>query len=426
MISRRSRLLLFCALAGLAASLPASAQQLAAERRESCGELIDQPIKDPAAQADLCTRALAVVVFGSAERAGAYMVRARAHESLGEADAARLDYREAIVNYGKAIEFGGPDEKLFYRRAVAHHALHEVDLALADYAESIRRGSSDPAVFINRGILLAALGGNVKAAIADFDKALAIAPWNVAAMMLRGEAHAQLGEKAEAKADLDRAVSALPGHSAPYLARARVARQAGLRQEAQDDYGRALTVDPDNIEALSGRALLELGAGDYGRAIADLDRAIRLRPRDARAYFNRGYAHFARGDFEPAIADYSAALRVDPTMALAYNNRCLARAVAGQDAGSVMSDCQEALARAPDSVEVHETRGFVFLKLGNVTAALTEYEAVLKADPRRPNALYGRGLARLQQGNGAGERDKQAARTLNSGVDRDFVALVRG
>jgi tetratricopeptide (TPR) repeat protein len=96
--------------------------------------------------------------------------------------------------------------------------------------------------------------------------------------------------------------------------------------------------------------------------------------------------------------------------------------VVGQDLPEALSDCDEALKLQPDNVQTRETRGFIFLKLGEKDIALREYDTALRSDPDRPLALYGRGLARVGKGDVKnGEADKAAARALMPGVDRQFA-----
>lgn len=141
-----------------------------------------------------------------------------------------------------------------------------------------------------------------------------------------------------------------------------------------------------------------------------------------RALYNRGYAHFALGQYEKAITDYDSAIRIDPHFGLAYNNRALVRAIVGRDLVKALADSEEALKLMPLNLDLRETRGFVFLKLGDPALALNEYNTVLDGDPNQPVALYGRGLARIRLGDRAGgTMDQAAAQTLLPEVDRQFT-----
>jgi hypothetical protein len=75
----------------------------------------------------------------------------------------------------------------------------------------------------------------------------------------------------------------------------------------------------------------------------------------------------------------------------------------------------------PGNPEVRETRGFVYLKLGDAALALREYDDALRTNANRPLALFGRGLARVRNGDQKGEEDKHAARALTPDIARAFV-----
>lgn len=172
----------------------------------------------------------------------------------------------------------------------------------------------------------------------------------------------------------------------------------GEQQLALADYDAALKIDPDNVDALVDRAAIYATDGKPKRALADFNAALAVEPDNPTALYNRGYVHFSLHDYDQALSDYDAAIALDPTMALAYNNRCLVRAIVGRELVKALADCDTALKLAPLNLDVRETRGFVYLKLGEPAIAIKEYDAAIAIDPNQVIALYGRGLARLQDG----------------------------
>jgi hypothetical protein len=55
-------------------------------------------------------------------------------------------------------------------------------------------------------------------------------------------------------------------------------------------------------------------------------------------------------------------------------------------------------------------------------AALDDFSAALRFDPKLASALYGRGLARLKSGDKAGgNADISAAKEIQAGIDGDFA-----
>jgi tetratricopeptide (TPR) repeat protein len=64
----------------------------------------------------------------------------------------------------------------------------------------------------------------------------------------------------------------------------------------------------------------------------------------------------------------------------------------------------------------------IYLKMGQLDAAIDDYNTALRFDPKLANALYGRGLAKLKKGDKAGsDADISAAKTIQAGIDEDFA-----
>jgi hypothetical protein len=62
------------------------------------------------------------------------------------------------------------------------------------------------------------------------------------------------------------------------------------------------------------------------------------------------------------------------------------------------------------------------LKRGEVAAAISDYSSALQFDPKLSSALYGRGLAKLKQGDKAGgDTDISAAKTIQGNIGDDFT-----
>lgn len=259
-------------------------------------------------------------------------------------------------------------------------------------------------------------------ALAALDARLSANPDDFPALIGRGHLQGRLGRTESALADLDKAVALAPGNSYARVVRGVALSAKGEVVRAAADYLVALQIAPTNVPALVNHAALAAAGGQALEALNDLDIAIALQPDYALAHYNRGYVRFTTGAYEKAIEDYSTAIRLEPDLALAYNNRCLTRVVAGRDLAGALLDCDEALRRLPESGDVRDTRGFVFLKLGEPERALREYARSIELGSHNARALYGRGLACLMLGDLAGAAtDFAAARRLNPSVDLQFA-----
>lgn len=378
---------------------------------------------DATQRAASCSQALQTRQLKPNEIALARLTRGIARTALGDRVLASDDYTAALRHYDGAIDPRNPDALNLYRRAAARDALGQTDHALADYSEAIRVEPKSPLAFLGRGVLLASRKRSYDRAIEDFTKVLAIEPDNVDALVARGNAYSHLGDNGRALVDLDRAVMLAPRDSQALVVRGLAQNRRGATQLALRDYDAALQIDPKNAAALANRAAIHAAERKYDLAIRDLDASLALDRNNPVALYNRGYAHFARAEYDKALADYSAAVELDPEMGLAYNNRCLVRAITGQELVKGLADCDTAQRLMPLNLDVRDTRGFIYLKLGDPALAINDYNAALDVDPNRALALYGRGLARIGMGQTAdGEGDKAAAMTLNPEVDQQFAA----
>jgi tetratricopeptide (TPR) repeat protein len=358
----------------------------------------------------------------AAEMALVYLNRAALYKTTGNQARATEDYAEALRRYDKLVNSDQPVAVVIYQRAVAHQALGLLDRAQSDYDEAIRLDPQNTIPLIERANMLATHKGELAPAIADFTRALALAPNNVDALLGRGDAYGRTGDFARSFADIDRAIVLAPGNAKAHIFRGLANARRGDSQSAATDYDAALKLDPRSTDALINRAALYSMNGQQERALADLNGAIAIRKNDPLAYFNRGYVHFSQRDYERAIDDYSEAIQIDPTMAVAYNNRCMVRALTGRDLPDAFRDCVKARDLTPNSIDVHDTLGLVSLKTGHPDIAVEAYNAALGLDPQHALSLYGRGLARVRIGETAGgNADRAAAAALKPDISRQFA-----
>ena len=103
----------------------------------------------------------------------------------------------------------------------------------------------------------------------------------------------------------------------------------------------------------------------------------------------------------------------DYRLAQARNGRCWARALLGEDLDKALADCNAALKLSPHAPNILDSRGLVFLRLGELDKAIADYDETLKINPKVYWSLYGRGLAKLRKGMKAeGQADIAAATAI--------------
>jgi tetratricopeptide (TPR) repeat protein len=196
-------------------------------------------------------------------------------------------------------------------------------------------------------------------------------------------------------------------------------RLKGDYDRAIADYNQAIKLNAKFAIAYNNRGVAYDKNGEYDRAIPDYDQAIKLKP-SAEGYFNRGNAQLGKGHYDRAIDDYNQAIKLKADFAPAFDNRCWARAVVGI-LKQALADCNQALRLMPNNAATLDSRAFIFLKMTHFDAAVSDYDAALRIDPKLAFAFYGRGLARLKNGDPSGEADIAAAKALQADIAEEYA-----
>ena len=122
------------------------------------------------------------------------------------------------------------------------------------------------------------------------------------------------------------------------------------------------------------------------------------------------------------MPDFEEASRLTPGDAVVWNSRCWAKAVVGEKLQQALADCNESLRLAPNTADTIDSRGFVYLKLGEFDKSLADYNDALRLNPSLVSSLYGRGLVRMRKGDSAGANaDMAAAKALQPTIAQDFA-----
>ncbi len=190
---------------------------------------------------------------------------------------------EAITDLSRALALGAADTRVYLIRAQAREQARDAAGAAADRREAAKRNPSDDEGWVARGVRRT--DEDPRAALADFDRALAVNPRSLPALESKAHVLAEkLDRTTEALRVLDRAVEfhseSPPIRAARAVLLARLGKAQAARQEARE----ALSLDssPKNVYQVAGAyALLSRQSPeDYQQALALLVSALR-----------RGYGH---------------------------------------------------------------------------------------------------------------------------------------
>lgn len=213
-------------------------------------------------------------------------------------------------------------------RARALTRLGERDRAWADVRQALRLMPRHYDALVSRGNL-----ETTRDAITTYGQAIRVRPGGYVAVMNRGLAFLDGGDLRAALADLNAAVALAPRVADVYLNRALIRGALGDDAGAAADASRALAIQPQDSQAYDVRGFARTGLGDYPAALADLDAALRLRPDFVNALNNRCWLNYRWGRPAAALPDCDRALVLDPQFRDAYDSRGRVRLALGDVAG---------------------------------------------------------------------------------------------
>jgi tetratricopeptide (TPR) repeat protein len=168
-------------------------------------------------------------------------------------------------------------------------------------------------MFVNRARAYFAQGDKERA-LADYDEAVRVAPYNAKAYYSRGAYYAVQSDGDAALRDFDAALR-LDRKAVPALRlRAKLYDARGNFDGALADYSEAIHLQQKSATLWSERGYVRLRQRDNERAMQDEAHAIELDPKLARAYFYRGAAFGGLGDSAKAVRNLQKAVDLDPSL----------------------------------------------------------------------------------------------------------------
>ena len=250
-----------------------------------------------------------------------------------------------------------------------------------------------------RGRMLSRLNED-EPALADFNAAIALAPSEPWAFLLRGNHYRKQNDLDRSDADYAEAILRDPRYASAYHNRGVNRYDRRRYDEAIADFSAAIAIKPDYAEAFNNRGRARYAEGHYERALEDYQAAIRFAPNDAVYYNNRGTAYRKLDAYARAIVDYEAALRLDPDLGIARFNRAMALAEANR-LDEALAGFDDVLRRAPDHDEAARWRGYVYLYLGRRAEAAAELGRALAWHPNDNYLVLWTYIARKSAGDPA-------------------------
>jgi len=183
---------------------------------------------------------------------------------------------------------------------------------------------------------------------------------------------------------------------------------------AQRDFARAETTlraaiqkDPGVSRAYSMLAAVLLSSGKLEAARVEFDQMGQRDPKNVGALTMAAMIVHSQNKIDDARKRYEAIVNADPTAAVAANNLAWLYQEAGDKLDDALRLAQSAASRLPESSEVQDTIGMIYIKKELPALAVPAFEKSVEKAP--DNASYHYHLALALSKAGSAQRARQAA-----------------
>lgn len=255
----------------------------------------------------------------------------------------RTDYRLSEAN----VRTSPGSARAWMNFAVAQIEEQRFDAALESLNRSLAIDPDQPGALTNRGLLRARARGDGRAAMADFEQALRLAPTHYEALLARANLLRDLGRVDEALQGYRRVIALGQQVTGNLLSRVQAEHwqavahyqqgllfaRLGQTGASRSAYQAALALRPAMPEALFNLASTELAGGDPAAAAGLLDRYLAVKADDADAHFLRGRAALLSNDVRGAVLSLQRAVQMNPNDAEALETLGRTLLAAGDAAG---------------------------------------------------------------------------------------------
>ena len=171
--------------------------------------------------------------------------------------------------------------------------------------------------------------------------------------------------------------------------------RAGNAAEARKAFEAAKSLDPQFRPAVLSLAQLDLQQGQNDSARQALSTMQTWDPNDVTALLLLAEADGRTGDREDALKTYRAVLDIDASNLVALNN--LAYYLAAEDPDEALRFAQRAVEIAPDSANVQDTLGYIYLRRGMYSMAAPHLKTAVERESS-PARQYHLGVCYLKMG----------------------------
>jgi len=221
-------------------------------------------------------------------------------------------------------------------------------------------------------------------ALVRTDAAIKSYPKEVIFRICKVQALAGLSRAPDALQELTSTQQMFPNNLDIVAMRAKLLADMGQLRPALIEYKRLID-DPSyaqSAQTLADKAVVELKLADAHAALSDIDKAIKAEPGKTRLYA-------IRARIDKSLEEYNKAIK-DSTIVITTIDFAKRAQSSGLESEST-KHLGEALAALPDELSLRVLRGQCYEKMGDDSAAYTDYSMAVQTDPSRTDLYMVRG-----------------------------------
>jgi Flp pilus assembly protein TadD len=167
---------------------------------------------------------------------------------------------------------------------------------------------------------------------------------------------------------------------------------------AADLFAKMIAKEPESSDLHLRLAETHRRMGNVPQAIEGFRRVKQLQPNSADAAVWLALLLHQTGREADAKVEYEQILRLQPDNAVALNNLAYVIAEQGGDLDVALTYAQRAKQKLPQSLEISDTLGWIYLKKQLTPNALAIYDELVAKAPTHAAFRYHRGMALFQRG----------------------------
>lgn len=190
------------------------------------------------------------------------------------------------------------------------------------------------------------------------------------------------------------------------------------------DLDKAMRVAPNDVSLREMHANLRIAMKDWDGAAEDYNMIAKAKPNDPAVLLKRAEIRYHADKFDEAAIDYRRSLRLGVAENTVRSGLCHSLARAEEMYQQAIDHCSKELAQNAAAVEVLESRGLAYFRMGKYADALRDFSDAAKAKPDDPRYRFERGVAMVKLGDDAGRKDIAAATEIMPKVARKVPSAI--